>query len=251
MKDIDPQSPLWRWPDSFLLGLDQLHTCKGHLHHLIAVMRKHPGWLDDVFIKNMANLIQRKDVSELDGAHVRLLFAMYRNTILPALQSIEVMYPTVFTILVQILEIWSEVSNGIYLFILKCIQPQIQWILYLPPDARSCTELRLRLHTLLFMYLQLCHSVFPDVTSTTPARSRKRTKKRTLETLPEKLPTWMTRDMLKDWIEGLCHELGISPTDLNNDIKRHYPDRTFSNLKREQLWDICLGLKTSAKLSGK
>lgn len=69
------------------LAVDPLHNIKGHLNNIILSMRKWSCWNEATFVKLLGDIIQRKAVSDLDGAHMRLMlielrtFALLINTL--------------------------------------------------------------------------------------------------------------------------------------------------------------------------
>src|SRR5690606_24267200 len=91
------------------------------------------------------DLIQRKDASDLDGAHLRLLFVRYKDVIVPALEDLKRRDPTRYALLLVFLDQWTE----------------IQWILYSDPEVRKFRGVRLRLHILTFLRLEQARELFP------------------------------------------------------------------------------------------
>lgn len=47
-------------------------------------MRTLQKWDDEKFISALNDTVQRKAPSDLDGAHMRILFASWRSTLLPS-----------------------------------------------------------------------------------------------------------------------------------------------------------------------
>lgn len=72
----------------FVVGLDPLHTCTGHTPDIINQMAAWHGWDEAVFLSTISSVVQRRLVSEMNGAKLRLLVASYEDTILPALHAI-------------------------------------------------------------------------------------------------------------------------------------------------------------------
>ena len=118
LKHIDLEQPEWQWVKSFLVGLDPLHNCKGHLCTLLALVRIQPYWDDVVFVTKLVDVVGRKDVSELDGAHVRYLFVKYRETLLPALHLLKEQNTAAYQSIERMLKDWSEVCSYTFLLAL-------------------------------------------------------------------------------------------------------------------------------------
>jgi hypothetical protein len=116
LKNIDLDSPEHCWIKTFLIGIDALHNIKGFLKALIKRIIKLPQFDKNIFFGLLNSKIQRKELSDLDGAHFRYLFVLYETVIAPALVKIQ---PTTKKELLSLLNIWVE----------------IQWLLYLPPEA--------------------------------------------------------------------------------------------------------------------
>jgi hypothetical protein len=76
-----------QWAEQFLIGWDALHNLKGHYAHIIERMRKWKDWDDETFQYLLEMHVQRRLVSELDGAHYRLLIVQWEKVILPSLHS--------------------------------------------------------------------------------------------------------------------------------------------------------------------
>ncbi len=76
------------WAEEFVIGIDPLHNMKGNTSKVVATMRTWKGeWDDIIFNSSLEENIQRRLVSELDGAHYRLLVVSWPTVILPALHS--------------------------------------------------------------------------------------------------------------------------------------------------------------------
>lgn len=78
-----------QWAEQFLIGWDSLHNLKGDYAHLIERMRKWKDWDDEAFQYLLEAHVQRRLVSELDGAHYRLLIVQWEKIIQPSLQHCE------------------------------------------------------------------------------------------------------------------------------------------------------------------
>src|SRR5688572_29371725 len=53
------------------LAVDPLHNLKGHMKNLLQSLKEWSCWNEAVFVKLLADNIQRKAVSDLDGSHMR------------------------------------------------------------------------------------------------------------------------------------------------------------------------------------
>jgi hypothetical protein len=71
--------------EEFMIGVDSLHNLKGDSINTIKRMRAWKDWDDKRFGELLETHIQRRLVTELDGAHYRLLIVMWEKVILPAL----------------------------------------------------------------------------------------------------------------------------------------------------------------------
>lgn len=105
------------------LAVDPLHNIKGHLSNIILSMRKWSCWNEAIFVKLLGDIIQRKAVSDLDGAHMRLVLSytylpfspilcrllaeMHKEVILPALK--DKCPPDVLAKVEQLFEGFAEV----------------------------------------------------------------------------------------------------------------------------------------------
>src|SRR5690606_30283378 len=73
---------------TFVIGLDPLHNCRGHTPDLIDRLSEWPGWDEGIFVEATSKIVQRRLVSEMNGAKLRLLVAAYEETIMPALHAL-------------------------------------------------------------------------------------------------------------------------------------------------------------------
>lgn len=115
LKGINTDTPEGSWIKAFIIGLDPLHNGRGHLGTLLAFFRVTEGWDDDIFVCNLVNTVGRKDVSELDGSHVRYLFVKYKTTILPAWEPLQSRDYEKYQQIELMLKTWTEVRS-IYFF---------------------------------------------------------------------------------------------------------------------------------------
>lgn len=88
------------------LAVDPLHNIKGHLKTIMDCLKQWKYFDEAIFVKNLGDFIQRKSVSDLDGAHMRLLAEMYREAILPALTACPA---EIYSKVEELFEGWSEV----------------------------------------------------------------------------------------------------------------------------------------------
>src|SRR5690606_4739258 len=133
-----------------LTGVDPLHNGKGHFSSIIDRIRQ---WAKSsegkIFDDNKFHILLEKEVkrchiSDLDGAHFRLLAVKWKSVIDPAFVCSE------------------EDSRRRGVRIVLSGWTEIQWILYSPPEVRQFRGVRLRLHVLLFRHLIVTHEVFRD-----------------------------------------------------------------------------------------
>lgn len=76
-----------QWAKEFVIGVDSLHNLKGGDSNIVARLLKFSDFDSVLFLKNLETHVQRRLVSELDGAHFRLLVVKWEKVILPALHS--------------------------------------------------------------------------------------------------------------------------------------------------------------------
>lgn len=97
MKHRSPLIPLWEhiqrdpilqeWVKKFVLGVDPLHVIKGHWATLLDRLFVTPTIFDaDEFARLLEEHVQRRCVSDLDGAHMRELVLRWKQVLLPALR---------------------------------------------------------------------------------------------------------------------------------------------------------------------
>lgn len=138
------------WIQSFVIGVDPLHTLGGHLKQILArlqtwSLKRNGTWWDDAkFSTAFREIIKRQHISDCDGAHLRLLVANWSSIILPALTD-----KCPFSVKENLRCLFNEWT-------------EIQWILYADPELRQYVGIRLRLHVLLLSHLYFCRKLFPD-----------------------------------------------------------------------------------------
>mgnify|MGYP001166034453 CR=1 FL=1 len=131
-------------------NFDVLHNNVGHAKKIIKYLKKIPGWNDEIFMEKMFENVKRRLVSELDGAHVRLLFAHYKKIFYPAIDQVR---SDIKKKIKQMLKNWTE----------------IEWISHLAPQFQKEKVIRLRLHGITLPHLLLIRSIFPiNSTNTIP-----------------------------------------------------------------------------------
>jgi hypothetical protein len=179
--------------------------------------------------------LSRKDFSELNGAHVQLVYALWKKVLLPAISDCD---SFVVITLQKLLHEWEE----------------IQWIFYSLPTARLIKELRLRLHILTFRHLYLCKYLFPDISKHPTKRQKCQQLKPSTITAADY--TVITVANLRAWISQLNASIGCNLSDkaqkLNEcqDKSAQLAGRVnFSRADKELLWDIFIDLKKSAPVS--
>lgn len=215
-----------KWAEEFLIAFDSLHNLKGDYANLLARMRCWKEWDDDTFQHLLEEHVQRRLVSELDGAHYRLLIVLWDKVVLPSLHSC-----TDTEKIERIKQLFHHMT-------------EIQAILYLPPEARQEPILRLRLHVLLFLQFVLCRHLFPD---------RKKSKRGvtvialsagTLPTIQQAQA--MTKVSLRDTITAAVSNNRQKLTSLAKAVTPDNP-RTFSKLTKPQILLVLGKLLESAE----
>lgn len=88
LRKLDLSSPELHFILTFVIGLDPLHNCRGHTPDLIDRLSEWPGWDEGIFVEATSKIVQRRLVSEMNGAKLRLLVAAYEETIMPALHAL-------------------------------------------------------------------------------------------------------------------------------------------------------------------
>jgi hypothetical protein len=101
-----PQRDL-KWIKKFVLALDSLHNIKGHLATIVKRLQKESGWNEDEFKELLEKHVQRRNVADLDGQHYRLLFALWKQVILPTLQTTD---PARLDKLQTLFHHWEEIQ---------------------------------------------------------------------------------------------------------------------------------------------
>ena len=222
LRKINLNSEQWSWISSFIIGIDALHNVKGHLKSLIKWIIKLKGFNESLFWENVALYIERKELSEFNGSHFRFLFSIYVKVIIPSIEKVD---RIIQELLHKILDIWG----------------QIQWILYLPPAAQTVRFIRLRLHVLIFLYLNLLPKVFPD---SSPPSTEYFMETIDFTTNP---PSDLLKEVINDWVKMLCSLLQITTKDPNFKITWCVNKRKpFSGQNKNELWQLFHNLRKKA-----
>lgn len=100
------------WLDNFIVGMDNLHNVKGNSANIISRVTQLPNFDATLFQSLLEKKIQRRLLSELDGAHYRLLVVKWRSVLLPALHSCSIDQKALATLF----DHYGEVSVFCYLF---------------------------------------------------------------------------------------------------------------------------------------
>lgn len=219
LKDIDLSKAQWEWVKDFIMGLDALHNIKGHLAKIVQRMRTWSNWDDSLFLELIAAKIGRRYISDFNGSRFRLLFALWEEVLLPPMKNCAQQIRDGMKVM---LHWWAE----------------IQWILYLPPEARGDRQIRLRYHVLTWLYFFHCAKFFPNQVKGNikdPIDIRR--------FVSSKPPSGATKDVIKTWITELMNKMKISLTLRPSYAKRasmnvSNMNKNWSELDKIELWEM-------------
>jgi hypothetical protein len=226
LKKIDVSASEWSWIKDFIIGIDALHNCKGFLKSITTQIMKLDQFNKIQFLDLLNKKIQRKDVSDLDGGHYRLLYARYNEIFIEPMTNMNLQEKH---LLLSMLKVWRE----------------IQWILYTPPANRENRALQLRFFVLVFLLLDRCHKLFPDIEPPPQTRCHY------LETEPEteSPANDLTSANIKDWITILVGRLKLDIASQSFRTQYHLTG-PYGRILKPELWKLFKNLRKDAKSKG-